>query len=30
MCSQLLPRLDSGDSAGLDGSTAAALQWLKA
>jgi glucose-6-phosphate isomerase len=30
LCSQLLPRLGSGDSAGLDGSTAAALQWLKA
>ena len=30
LCSQLLPRLGSGDSVGLDGSTAAALQWLKA
>jgi glucose-6-phosphate isomerase len=29
LCSQLLPRLDSGDAAGLDASTAAALQWAR-
>ena len=30
LCSQLLPRLASGDTVGLDGSTAAALRWLRA
>ena len=29
LCSQLLPRMASGDTAGLDGSTAAALHWLR-
>jgi len=30
LCSQLLPRLDSGETRDLDGSTAAALRWLRA
>lgn len=30
LCSQLLPRLDSGEVDGLDGSTAAALRWVRA
>ena len=29
LCNQLLPRLASGDTSGLDGSTAAALSWLR-
>jgi len=29
LCSQLLPRLANGDIAGLDASTAAALQWVR-
>jgi glucose-6-phosphate isomerase len=29
LCSQLLPRLSSGDVDGLDGSTAAALRWVR-
>lgn len=30
LCNQLLPRFESGDAAGLDSSTAAALAWLRA
>ncbi len=29
LCNQLLPRLDSGDASGLDGSTAALLRWAR-
>ncbi|WP_397534128.1 glucose-6-phosphate isomerase [Roseateles sp.] len=29
LCNQLLPRLDSGDAAGLDGSTAGLMNWLR-
>ncbi|MBN8504152.1 MAG: glucose-6-phosphate isomerase [Burkholderiales bacterium] len=29
LCNALLPRLESGDASGLDGSTAAALAWLR-
>ncbi len=29
LCSQLLPRLDTGDTTGLDASTAAALAWAR-
>jgi glucose-6-phosphate isomerase len=29
LCNQLLPRFDSGDAAGLDGSTAALLRWAR-
>ncbi len=29
LCSELLPRFASGDTAGLDGSTAAAIAWLR-
>jgi len=29
LCSQLLPRLSSGETEGLDGSTAAAIRWLR-
>jgi glucose-6-phosphate isomerase len=29
LCNALLPRLDSGDTAGLDASTAGLLQWLR-
>lgn len=29
LCNQLLPRLESGSTDGLDGSTAAALQWAR-